>query len=59
MSNRMVDAISRATPRQVPVLSFNLDDVCPSYKDVQSSFLKLKELCMPSKFNLPFLVKFS
>ncbi|KAG8185558.1 hypothetical protein JTE90_017563 [Oedothorax gibbosus] len=44
----MVDAISRASPRQVPVRTFDLDDICPSYKDVQSSFLKLKEMCMPT-----------
>ena len=45
----MVDAISRASPRQLPVHIFNLDDVCPTYKEVQNSFLKLKDLCMPSK----------
>ncbi|KAF8795152.1 Myotubularin-related protein 10-A like protein [Argiope bruennichi] len=44
----MIDAISRASPRQLPVRNFNLDDVCPTYKDVQNSFLKLKSLCMPS-----------
>ncbi|XP_015914992.1 myotubularin-related protein 10-A [Parasteatoda tepidariorum] len=44
----MVDAISRASPRQVPVRIFNLEESGPSYKDVQNSFLKLKELCMPT-----------
>ncbi|GIY76516.1 hypothetical protein CEXT_362591 [Caerostris extrusa] len=43
----MVDAISRASPRQLPVQIYNLDEVCPSYKDVQNSFLKLRDLCMP------------
>ncbi|KFM56684.1 Myotubularin-related protein 10, partial [Stegodyphus mimosarum] len=41
----MIDAISRASPRQLPVRIFNLDETCPSYKDVQSSFLKLKDIC--------------
>lgn len=45
----MVDAISRASPRQLPVHIFNLDEVCPTYKEVQNSFLKFKDLCMTSK----------
>ncbi|GFQ78454.1 myotubularin-related protein 10-A [Trichonephila clavata] len=44
----MVDAISRASPRQLPVHIFDLDQLCPSVKDVQNSFLKLRDLCMPS-----------
>ncbi|XP_054707897.1 myotubularin-related protein 10-B-like [Uloborus diversus] len=44
----MIDAISRASPRQLPVQIFNLDESCSSYKEIQSSFLKLKDLCMPS-----------
>ncbi|GFT43789.1 myotubularin-related protein 10-A [Nephila pilipes] len=44
----MVDAISRASPRQLPVRIFDLDELCPSVKDVQNSFLKLRDLCMLS-----------
>lgn len=47
----MVDAISRASPRQLPVRIFDLDHLCPSVKDVQNSFLKLRDLCMPSTPN--------
>lgn len=45
----MVDAISRASPRQLPVHIFDIDESCPSYKEVQISFTKLKDLCMSSK----------
>ena len=48
----MITAIKIAGDQKNSPTVIDLDQVCPSCKDVQESFSKLKKLCLCSKFGL-------
>ena len=47
--NRMLSNVKRCHPQQQPPVIYDLAQKLPSLRDVQLSYEKLRELCMPCK----------
>ncbi|XP_013780665.1 myotubularin-related protein 10-A-like [Limulus polyphemus] len=47
LSRKLTEAIKKAIPQHGGLHFLNLDNVCPSVRDIQSSYSKLQEICKP------------
>lgn len=44
----MIEAISSAHPHQYPARVIDVESSCPTIREIQNSYLKLREMCMPA-----------
>ncbi|XP_067131260.1 myotubularin-related protein 10-B [Centruroides vittatus] len=44
----MIEAVSSAHPHQYPARVIDVESNCPFVREIQNSYLKLREICMPS-----------
>lgn len=51
MSHKLIEAIRQAIPKRGDLQFFDLDNVCPSVRDIQSSYSKLQEICKPENIH--------